>query len=129
MTKYLLATAAAAFLMTSAAMAETINVPGGDVCGALPNAKWSWSISAGDPILGDPTINGDVSYNHQGNVGSADVTQTSTAVTNCTAINPAGVPNADHSTTVTGATTTVDLGTQNVCNPSGTLIGGTCPVQ
>ena len=126
---------AAPIAMSTSAFAAV--VAGSDVCGELPNVKWTWSISSSTSTSGGDTSTsmGDVSYIGGGNVGKADVTTTTTAViettTNiCTAINPAGVPNADHSTTMTteveiapaSSTTTNEV----VCNPGGVL--PSCPL-
>lgn len=129
-------TAAAVMGMTSGAFAAVVQ--GSDVCGELPNAKWSWSISYGEPVISGgetSTSIGNVAYQGNGNVGKADVTTItaptiSTVTVSCTALNPAGKINADHSTATT-ITEVLDPGgnsTSNevVCNPGGSL--PSCPL-
>lgn len=107
-------------VITTAAHAAI--VAGSDVCGELPNSKWTWSIKVTEPqvILGDVTY-GSVTYNGQSGNGSAPASQEVTTIpgsTICTAHNPAGKINADHSTTVGGGeptTETVSLGMVQVC--------------
>ncbi|GLQ55267.1 hypothetical protein [Devosia nitrariae] len=113
-------------------------VLGSDVCGELPNVKWSWIISSTTSTSGGDTSTtmGDVAYQGNGNVGKADVTTTTSAViettTNvCTAINPQGKVNADHSTVTAteveiapaSSTTTNEV----VCNKGSSL--PTCPLS
>ncbi|WP_027998650.1 hypothetical protein [Sinorhizobium arboris] len=128
--------AAAVTGMTSGAYAAVVE--GSNVCGELPNAKWSWAISYGEPVISGgetSTAIGAISYQGNGNVGKAEVTTTtaptiSTTTISCTALNPAGKVNADHSTTTT-VVETIDPGgsstsNQVVCNPGGTLPA--CPL-
>jgi hypothetical protein len=108
-----------------------------DECAAyastLPNVKWGFQYV----VIGEPTTTyevGDISYvgNPQGGTtgnGFADVTEVTTVNATCVAINPAGVPNADHSVDAS-STTTTDLGTEKVCQNGNT--GGeftTTPVE
>lgn len=115
----------AAFLgltMTSGAMAAW-TADQEEVCGTLPNSKWSWVISYDTQTsteTSDPYNAG-----KSGNV-FVDVTTTTTSVAQCTALNPQGKVNADHSVTVDlGSTSTsesVKVGQQcdgnqhNTCN-------------
>ncbi|TGQ34632.1 hypothetical protein [Mesorhizobium sp. M00.F.Ca.ET.216.01.1.1] len=137
MRKLIVSTAAlailAAFPMGGVQIAQAAVVEGSDVCGELPNVKWSWEISSTSVQSGGETSTtiGDVTY--QGafdQVGKADVTTTTSAIiettTNtCTAINPAGVPNDDHSTTTTTvveiAPATSSTVNEVVCNPGSEL--------
>ncbi|MDX8437568.1 hypothetical protein RFN25_29610 [Mesorhizobium abyssinicae] len=98
----------------------------------LPNVKWGFQYI----VTGQSTTYevGDINYvgNPQGGTtgnGFADVTQVTTVNATCVAINPAGVPNADHSVDAS-STTTIDLGTEKVCQNGNT--GGqftTTPVE
>lgn len=121
--------------MSSAASAAV--VAGSEQCGELPNAKWSWSITASAPVIsGGETSNstGDVTYNKPGTVGSALVTTTtaptlSTTTVSCVAMNPQGKINTDHSTSMEttiviseGSSTSAN---QVVCNPNNS--GGNLP--
>ncbi|QFI69275.1 hypothetical protein [Sinorhizobium alkalisoli] len=136
MRKIAILTAATVMGMTSGAFAAVVD--GSDICGELPNAKWSWAISYSQPVIsgGEQTTTlGDVSYNSAGNVGKADVTITtaptiSTVTVACTALNPAGKVNADHSTTVEQVTTLDPGGSSTtnevVCNPGSSLPN--CPL-
>ncbi|WP_324765381.1 hypothetical protein SO078_27050 (plasmid) [Sinorhizobium meliloti] len=129
-------TAAAVMGMTSGAYAAVVE--GSNVCGELPNAKWSWAISYGQPVISGgetSTTIGDITYQGNGNVGKAEVTTItaptiSTATVTCTALNPTGKINADHSTTTTVVETIAPGGTSTlnevVCNPGGTLPA--CPL-
>ncbi|MDP2358892.1 MAG: hypothetical protein Q8M31_22935 [Beijerinckiaceae bacterium] len=109
MMKYVLGAAAAVMMSTSAMAAVD--------CGPLPNPKWSWSIGATTTSTQTEII-GDIEYNRQGNVGKADVEITVTTTTVCTALNPQGKVNLDHSTTISTSTTTMAEDVV-VCNPSG----------
>jgi hypothetical protein len=126
----------AAFATASAASAAV--VAGSETCGELPNAKWSWNVNVGEPVLSGgeiTTSTGDVEYNKPGTVGTVLVTTTtaptiSTSTTTCTAINPQGKINAEHSTSLVSSIVADPGGStsssQTVCNPGNSLPN--CPL-
>lgn len=98
--KYLTFSLAALIVGAHTATAST------EICGSLPNSKWSWEVSVSPETRSDPEVTyGDVSYS--GNSGNGTATQTTTVIvtpgqTVCTALNPSGNVVADKSTTIGG---------------------------
>ncbi|WP_353475022.1 hypothetical protein PVT71_15770 [Salipiger sp. H15] len=109
-------------------------VEGSATCGELPNSKWSWAVSY-DTV----TIGGDTStstYDELRTAGRNQFLDTYTVTTieptyeqvniTCTALNPQGKINLDHSTTILGEMTMIDPGSSSeektsqvkVCGPN-----------
>ncbi|MCG5479579.1 hypothetical protein [Sinorhizobium alkalisoli] len=122
MRKFVIFTAAAVMGMTSGAFAAVVS--GSDVCGELPNGKWSWQITTEMVTTGGETnVSSATSTSYSGNpdkngYNGFETTTTTTTVaptyqqvnTICTAINPAGKVNSDHSTAVPGELVMTDPG-------------------
>jgi hypothetical protein len=139
-----LLTATAVMGMTAGAFAAA-NVSGSDQCGPLPNAKWSWQIST-ETIRtgGDTHVDTSSSVNYTGNpdkngYNGFETTTTTTTIEPtyeqvnvvCTAVNPGGQVNADHSTSVAGEVKLVDPGSSSSTNSDPVKIcgpGGNTPV-
>jgi hypothetical protein len=127
MLKKMTVAAFALAMMTGGAMAQVAAD-----CGPLPNAKWSWVITYGEPTTDTSTTFGDISYAGGSGNGFADVTTTTTTITpvNCTALNPAGVPNADKSTTTTiTSTESSTVEKVKVCAQTGADLAGSLCTQ
>ncbi|OHV72730.1 hypothetical protein [Ensifer sp. LCM 4579] len=124
MRKFVILAAAAMMGLTSSAFAAV--VANSDVCGELPNGKWSWQVTTEVVRTGGETsVSSNTSVNYEGNpnkngYNGFETTTTTTTVTPtyeqtntiCVAINPAGKVNSDHSTSVAGQPVMVDPGSQ-----------------
>ncbi len=107
------------------------------VCGSLPNAKWSWSISyqtttTGGGVSSDSSS--EISYSNGGKSGNINGTETTSTTTTteptyeqtnviCTALNPQGKVNADHSTVVVGEAVMIDPGSSTTDTTSEKICG------
>jgi hypothetical protein len=129
MRKSIILTAALAMLaalpMGGVQIAQAATVAGSETCGELPNVKWTWVITTAVVRTGGGTTTATDTANTFSSAGNNgipnngwEVTSTTTTTaptydqTNsiCTAVNPAGKVNLDHSTTVEGTPVLVDAG-------------------
>lgn len=114
--KYLIAASTLVALGLSGAQAAVVD--GSDVCGELPNSSWSWVITT-DTVTSGGEVSTDT-YDALRTAGNNQFLETfevtivaptyEQTTTNCTALNPAGKINLDHSTTIAGELVEVDPG-------------------
>ncbi|MFN7089211.1 MAG: hypothetical protein ACK4P4_01475 [Allorhizobium sp.] len=110
--KKLILAAAAVTLMSGSAFADD------SVCGSLPNSKWSWQVTTTTATIGGETSLSSADSTKVAGQNTFLVTTTTTTVaptfevttTICTALNPQGKVNLDHSTSVVSEPELIDAG-------------------
>jgi hypothetical protein len=114
--------------LAAAATTGTIAEQCSQYAADLPNIKWGFSwVAEGDRVPTGTTYENWDQAGVSGNV-VADVVTSYTQSGTCVAVNPAGIPNLDHSVTGVEITTTSTESDVKVCTQGGTdLAGALCP--
>ncbi|MBM3606250.1 MAG: hypothetical protein FJX25_16450 [Alphaproteobacteria bacterium] len=122
-----------ALSMMSVTGAQAAVVAGSDVCGELPNVKWSWlteqqTVTSGGEVSSNSYDQTRVAGNNTflDTYTTTTVAPTFTTInTICTALNPQGKVNLDHSVTIMGEPVQTDAGSSTtdktalkVCGPN-----------